>query len=244
MYLLALHLTGRRDAAFLAGLVFAFFPYHVSGNWDGQMNLANMQWLPLFVLFLLRTVERRRGRRRRAAGRALSGPVRPGLLVFPALCRACGAWSGWPTARWPSARQWSWRTVGLLLLAGAVGVALMRPLSPARARRDDRAQNVEAAVAYHAEDKASDLLAFFVPSSDHPLLGEWAAPGLRALPALAPGLPGLRRPAPGPLCGRRPLPALAALAAHGAALCRAGPGDHADRRAACPIPPCRRPTAC
>ena len=54
MYLMVKQLTQRRDAAFIAGLVFAFFPYHVSGNWDGQMNLANIQWLPLFMLFVLR----------------------------------------------------------------------------------------------------------------------------------------------------------------------------------------------
>ena len=61
-YLLARYLTGRRDAAFVAGLVFAFFPYHLTGNWDGQMNLANIQWLPLFALFLLRTIEAQRVR--------------------------------------------------------------------------------------------------------------------------------------------------------------------------------------
>ena len=60
MYLLVYDRVRRRDAAWIAGLVFAFFPYHVSGNWDGQMNLANTQWLPLVALFALRTLDRKR----------------------------------------------------------------------------------------------------------------------------------------------------------------------------------------
>ena len=62
MYVLVRYLTGHRGAAFVAGLVFAFSPYHVSGNWDGQMNLANTQWLPLAPWFLLRTVDHKRVR--------------------------------------------------------------------------------------------------------------------------------------------------------------------------------------
>ena len=178
MYLLVLHLAGRRDAAFLAGLAFAFFPYHLSGNWDGQMNLANTQWLPLFLLFLLRTVGRNPPAWRRAGEALLAGLflALSGLdcwffLIF------VGMWGGvWLAYSVIAERnQWNWGTVGWLALAGAVGVALMAPfLLPVIA--ESTGQTVEAAVAYHAEDKASDLLAFFVPSSDHPLLGQLARP--------------------------------------------------------------------
>jgi hypothetical protein len=44
-YLLIYRLTAHRGAAFIGGLVFAFAPYHVSGSFDGQMNLANVQWI-------------------------------------------------------------------------------------------------------------------------------------------------------------------------------------------------------
>ena len=173
LYLLALHLTGRRDAAFLAGLVFAFFPYHLSGNWDGQMNLANVQWLPLFVLFLLRTVERKRVVDALLAGLflALAGLDCWFFLLFLGMWGL--VWLAYSAIA--ERRLWNWKTVGLLLLAGGVGAALMAPfLWPVIAESTSR--SVEAAVAYHAEDKASDLLAFVVPSSDHPLLGERVRP--------------------------------------------------------------------
>mgnify|MGYP000267105417 CR=1 FL=1 len=95
------YLTGHRDAAFLAGLVFGFFPYHLTGNWDGQMNLANVQWLPLFVLFLLRTVKHKQDpelvsvlakRDALRDGFEYEGyEVTPNLILFEALTLALSA---------------------------------------------------------------------------------------------------------------------------------------------------------
>jgi hypothetical protein len=186
MYGLALHLTGRRDAAFLAGLVFAFFPYHLSGNWDGQMNLANVQWLPLTILFLLRAVERNPPGRRAdppTSWRAVGDALLAGLFLALAgldcwfFLLFLGMWGAvWLIHSAIARRQaWNWRAAGLVLLVGAVGTVLMAPfLVPVIA--ESTSQSVEAAVAYHAEDKASDLLAFFVPGSDHPWLGKWVRP--------------------------------------------------------------------
>ena len=55
-YLLALHLTGSRSGALLAGIVYAFSPYqfgHLS-----QLQLLSIGWLPLLLLFLDRFWER------------------------------------------------------------------------------------------------------------------------------------------------------------------------------------------
>lgn len=49
-YLLALHITGRRRAAFLAGLIYAFSP-HQFGHLS-QLQLLSIAWLPLTLLFL------------------------------------------------------------------------------------------------------------------------------------------------------------------------------------------------
>ncbi len=60
MYLLALHLTRSRPAALLAGLLYAFSPYqfyHFS-----QLQLINIGWLPLTLLFLDRYWTRGRTR--------------------------------------------------------------------------------------------------------------------------------------------------------------------------------------
>lgn len=59
MYLLVNHLTKNKWAAFVAGAIFAFSPYHIvraQEHWD----LAQIQWIPFFVLFLLRFGEKKR----------------------------------------------------------------------------------------------------------------------------------------------------------------------------------------
>lgn len=56
-YLLANDLTRNRAAAFIAGLVFSFSPFHLTKMVDGQLELVSAQWIPFFFLFLLRTIE-------------------------------------------------------------------------------------------------------------------------------------------------------------------------------------------
>jgi hypothetical protein len=52
MYLLAYYITKNRVASFVAGLIFAFLPYHIMRA-QGHLTLAHMQWMPLYVLSLL-----------------------------------------------------------------------------------------------------------------------------------------------------------------------------------------------
>ena len=54
-YLLCRYLTGNSWASFVGGLVFAFAPYH-SAHLFGHMNLASMQWIPFYVLLLLKAI--------------------------------------------------------------------------------------------------------------------------------------------------------------------------------------------
>ena len=55
-FLLCRYLTRNDWAAFVGGLVFAFAPYH-SAHLFGHMNLASLQWIPFYVLFLLKAVD-------------------------------------------------------------------------------------------------------------------------------------------------------------------------------------------
>ncbi len=52
-YLLALDLCRKREAAFAASLIFTFAPYHL-GTLKGLMQLISLEWLPFYLLFLLR----------------------------------------------------------------------------------------------------------------------------------------------------------------------------------------------
>jgi hypothetical protein len=78
-YLLALYLTGRRTAGFIAGLIFSLSPYHFQRLDLGHLNLATIQWLPFYILFLLKFV--RQGSLRSAA-----------LAVFFLVFNALNSW--------------------------------------------------------------------------------------------------------------------------------------------------------
>jgi hypothetical protein len=52
MYFLAYYFTKNKWASFFSGLAFAFCPYHFAHA--SHITLANIQWMPLFVLFLFK----------------------------------------------------------------------------------------------------------------------------------------------------------------------------------------------
>ncbi|MDE1834312.1 MAG: hypothetical protein KGH64_03160 [Candidatus Micrarchaeota archaeon] len=53
MFLLAYYLIGNKSAAFVAGVVFEFSPFHMMHSLGGQLNWANIEFIPLFILFFL-----------------------------------------------------------------------------------------------------------------------------------------------------------------------------------------------
>lgn len=61
-YLLALSLTGHRPASFVAGLIFALSPYHLLRIDLGHLNLSTIQWIPFYLLFVLRIIKVRSSR--------------------------------------------------------------------------------------------------------------------------------------------------------------------------------------
>ena len=52
-YRLAYHITADRKASFFGGLVFAFSAYHFARALE-HMNLVSIQWIPFYILFLLK----------------------------------------------------------------------------------------------------------------------------------------------------------------------------------------------
>ncbi|MFA6296282.1 MAG: hypothetical protein WC663_02940 [Patescibacteria group bacterium] len=54
MYFLAFYLTKNRFISLLAGLMYAFTPYHFIRT-TGHIFLAQIEWIPLYVLYLLKT---------------------------------------------------------------------------------------------------------------------------------------------------------------------------------------------
>lgn len=120
MYLLAKHLVRSRPAAFLAALIFAFFPYNLAHI--SHIEIISFGWIPLCFLFLHRFFERP------SWGNAL------GIGVFFILqvltCAYYGLFLGifagsfflvssWRTGLWRKA-GFRFRTAGLAVLIGGV----------------------------------------------------------------------------------------------------------------------------
>ena len=122
-YLLAREVTGSRKAAFLAGLIFAFFPYRYADR--NHIKFLTAQWVPLSMLYLVRVTRR---------GHLVDG-LKAGLAM--ALCGLSsvqlmimnGIWAGvWLLFSLLAERQtWSRRTALALLAAGFVCGVIVAP---------------------------------------------------------------------------------------------------------------------
>ncbi len=60
-YLLLNYLCRNRAAAFAASLIFAYAPYHI-GTLKGLMQLISLEWLPFYLLFLLKATREKERR--------------------------------------------------------------------------------------------------------------------------------------------------------------------------------------
>lgn len=58
-YLLTKYLTNDVRASFISGLIFSFSPYHFS-HAIGHLNLATIEWIPFYILFLFKTVQEKK----------------------------------------------------------------------------------------------------------------------------------------------------------------------------------------
>lgn len=58
MYLLTLHFVKNKPAAFLAGLIFAFSPFHFYQSTVVNLGTMHQEWLPFFALFLFKFFEK------------------------------------------------------------------------------------------------------------------------------------------------------------------------------------------
>jgi hypothetical protein len=166
MFVLARHLLKSDGSAFIAGLVYGYWPYRLS-DYD-HPNMISTEWLPLTLLCIILLV-RRRGEVRYAL---LGG----GLLALTGLSRwqmllptsiAIGIYLLFSMLF--EREYWSWRLVGMLGLVPLV-VALLVAV-PFYPLAHDLITGVASERLYLGEEveKQTDLLAYFVPPIHHPL---------------------------------------------------------------------------
>jgi hypothetical protein len=99
MYLLVLHWTHRRGAAFLAGLAFAFAPYRLAAT--AHLQLLTVQWLPFSLLALDRLLKYQIPNIKYPIPNT-QYPIPGYHSSFSPSCKF------WPVGTWRFSRRWSW----------------------------------------------------------------------------------------------------------------------------------------
>ena len=160
---------GERDAvAFIGGLVYAFYPYHMS-NIMTQPEIANVQWLPWGVLFLIKATRGERYTTGLLAGLflGLSALAHVHLLTMAGVVG--GLWLVYSLVR--ERDTWSWRSVRNLAMMVIVAAVLAGPFYFPMARFFLGEGTLVDTLTEQDQYRQTDVLAYLVPSRFHPLLG-------------------------------------------------------------------------
>lgn len=162
-YLLGYEITGSRAAAFVGGLVYAFYPHRYAHR--GQLKLLSNQWIPLAAFYLVRLT--RRSRLRDGLG----------LGVALALCGLCGWHQLFLVGVWGAIwllyslvvepQRWTWKTARSLLFGGLICLVVLAPLLTPMVRELTRTPRADLKPSANPREKRTDLLAFFLPPADH-----------------------------------------------------------------------------
>jgi len=168
-FLLVRYLTGDARVAFLAGLIYQCWPYRMSQL--DHPNLISTYAIPLFLLFLLRTLREGRWWTGLLSGIffALIGYTRWQLLIPASVIGAVVALFILPEV-WASRHQWG----RPLLLGSAVAALGLTPPallfgSEWRTTSTDLVREVDEAALQ------TDVMAYLTPSPDHPVFGSVTA---------------------------------------------------------------------
>lgn len=167
MFLFARYVVGDWRAALVAGAAYALAPFHLQKVFDAQLEVASIQWVPLFLLALLLTLERQRWYWAGLAG-ALLLWVGLGTWYYGLYCLI---FTGMAALVW-ALRSGSWvvrlRSFAWGMAPAAVWFALMTPRLLHLLREGDRLLgDARASKAL----SSADFVAFWLPSPLHPLWG-------------------------------------------------------------------------
>ena len=164
MFCLGRYLVKSTWGAFFAGLVFAFYPYRMAES--VHPVLVSTQWIPLYLLFLIRLVEE--GRRHHIIPTAifafLTALTSWHLLIFAIFISATYVVYLVLSERWRLSRA---TLVNLALLVGLIGILIAPFLYPLLREQLSTSRSY---VGVELEDGAgNDPLAFVLPAEQHPV---------------------------------------------------------------------------
>jgi hypothetical protein len=171
-FFLSYRLTSDYRASFLAGLIYLAWPFRLSQL--DHPNLLATQWLPIFFLFLIYTIERGRWRDAFLTGLffAFVGYTRWQQLI-PTTVLAL-IYFVWAAPFWlPKSRRY---ILSRLVLAGGVGILILFPPLLLLVQERDGGDLAELMREGEETVMQTDVLAYFTPAASHPLLGSQTEP--------------------------------------------------------------------
>ncbi|MGQ9515983.1 MAG: hypothetical protein ACUVT1_01830 [Anaerolineae bacterium] len=169
--------TGGRWPAFLAGVVYAFSPFHFA-HLLGHMQVFSLEWIPFAMWALWRGLEELDGGKIGVGGWARWVGTAGLFLIFAGTCDwyfglYLALFSGVLVVYRLAGRRFRWPHLAFLAGVWAVFLLVLAPLWWPMVREASQASFMvppkEQALALSA-----DLLAFITPNEFHPLWGKWA----------------------------------------------------------------------
>ena len=157
----------------IAGIIFAFAPYHFSQSL-GHVSLASVQWFPLLALFILKAT--RETKRRNIAWIGLTTllitATRLQFLVLGGVVLALFVLIDWLALR----REWTRGAWTRLIAGAAIGLVLSLPIVLPAAQLFTQAATPDELIADEQTWGQTDLAAYFVPMTYHPIFGSIVQP--------------------------------------------------------------------
>lgn len=172
MYLLVKYLTNNKSAAFIAGCIFAFSPYHFA-HALAHANLISIEWIPFCALFLIKAVKEPKKSNAIYAGIFLGLTSLSAwyygiyIVLFTALLIFYYLWSDRKALLNISFIK---RFSIMIMLFGLIVFPFVYPMLVESSSSIHMISPITRSVTYSA-----DVIAFFIPSTFHPVFGEYVA---------------------------------------------------------------------
>ena len=173
---LALLVTEKPAASFLAGVVFAFTPYTLDAL-KGQTEVLSVQWMPLYAEAWIRAWRGGKPSHMVAAGLFLALAAYGSLYYAVYLLLFTAAHILYSILSSQERAATLKRALKPVLLAGTVTLALTLPLLIGLARSYNDPRLEVPATQSHVLSHSADLLGLFAPPHNHPLFGSTQPPG-------------------------------------------------------------------
>jgi hypothetical protein len=159
--------------ALIAGIIYAFAPYHFSQSL-GHVSLASVQWFPLLAVFILKATRERSWRNAIAIGLVtfLLTATRLQFIVLGAAVFALFVLIDWLVSH----REWARGAIVRLIVGAALGLILSLPIALPALRLYTQAASPDELIADEQTWGQTDLLAYTLPMTYHPIFGPLVAP--------------------------------------------------------------------